>query len=347
MTPLLRRFALACAFVSVAAMPAKAQQKLFKGDTVLNLTISTDLRALIRQRDSLQLAKHMGVMSYKDSAGTTVKLPVQVRARGHFRRQSRNCDFPPLWVNWKSADAKKTMFKELARAKITTNCRPGNSEYEQYILQEYALYKMYEQVHADGFRTRLARITYEDSANKMKPITSWAFFIEDHSDLAQRLKLSPFEQAGALFDDVDPEALATVSLFQFFAGNTDWSISGLHNIAMVRDSVSGKITTIAYDFDWSGAVDARYANPDSRLKIRRTTDRLFRGPCYTVEQLKPALETFVKNREAIDGVLAKVPALSPDLQKRMLKWNAEFWKLAVDPKAAQKEFSYGCQKAGN
>jgi len=261
--------------------------------------------------------------------------------------QERNGDFPHRWGNWKGADAKKTIFTGPARAKITTNCRPGNSEYEQYILQEYALYKMYEEVHDFAFRTRLARITYQDSANKMKPITSWAFFIEDLSDVAQHIKLTPFDQAGALFDDVDPDALAKVSLFQFFAGNTDWSISGLHNIALVRDSVSGKISTIAFDFDWSGAVDARYANPDSRLKIRRTTDRLFRGPCYTVEQLKPALESFVKKKDAIDGVLAKVPALSPDLQKRMLKWNAEFWKLAADPKAAQKEFSYGCQKAGN
>lgn len=347
MTPTIRRLTLACSSLMLAAPSAHAQQKLFKDDSVVNITISTDLKALIRQRDSLQLAKHMGVMSYKDSAGGTVKLSVQLRARGHFRRQARNCDFPPLWVNWKSGDAKKTMFGGLERAKITTNCRPGNSEYEQYILQEYALYKMYEQVHAMAFHTRLARITYEDSANKMKPITSWAFFIEDQVDLAQRIKLKPFDQPGALFDDVDPAALGTVGLFQFFAGNTDWSISGLHNIALMRDTVSGKITTIAFDFDWSGAVDARYANPDSRLKIRRTTDRLFRGPCYTVDQLKPHLESFVKKREAIDGVLAKVPALSPDLQKRMLKWNAEFWKLAADPKAAQKEFSYGCQKDGN
>ena len=31
----------------------------------------------------------------------------------------------------------------------------------------------------------------------------------------------------------------------------------------------------------------------------------------------------------------------------MLKWNAEFWKIAANPKAAEKEFRYGCQKPGN
>ena len=124
MTTTIRRLTLACSALFLAVPQAHAQHKLFKGDSVVNVTISTDLRALLRQRDSLQLAKHMGVISYKDSAGGTVKFPVQLRARGHFRRQARNCDFPPLWVNWKSADVKKTMFSGLARANITTNCRP-------------------------------------------------------------------------------------------------------------------------------------------------------------------------------------------------------------------------------
>ena len=187
---------------------AEAQEKLFKGDSVVNITITTELKALLRQRDSLAINKHPGVLSYAGEGGKTVTFPVTLRARGHFRRQARNCDFPPLWLNWKSSDAKASIFNGLAKVKITTNCRPGDSEYEQYILQEYALYKMYNEISKESFRVRLARITYKDTLSKDKPITSWAFFIEDISDVGQHLKLKPDTTKGALFDDVDPEALS-------------------------------------------------------------------------------------------------------------------------------------------
>jgi hypothetical protein len=329
------------------AQKGQSQHKLFKGDSVLNITITTELKALIRQRDSLALNKHPGTMSWSDS-GKTWSLPVTLRARGHFRRQARNCDFPPISLNWKGSDAKKgNMFDGLAKVKITTNCRPGNAEYEQYILQEYALYKMYNEVAPESFRTRLVKITYKDTLGKEKPITSWAFFIEDISDVAQRLKLKEMTTQGALFDDVDPTALHTVSVFEYFIGNTDWSLSALHNVAVVQDTVSGKLTPVAFDFDWSGAVDTRYSVPDSRLGIRRTTQRLYRGPCLTADKLKPTLDLFLAKKDVIDGYLAKTPGLSPDKSKTMLKWNADFWRLAADPKAAEREFKSGCQTPGN
>jgi hypothetical protein len=325
-------------FLAVVAAPrAQAQAKLFKSDSVVNITITTELKALIRQRDSLAINKHPGSMSYMGDSGKTVSFPVTLRARGHFRRQARNCDFPPLMLNWKGADAKKSMFTGLAKLKITTNCRPGDNEYEQYILQEYALYKMYNEISKESFRVRLARITYKDTLGKEKPITSWAFFIEDVSDVAQHLKMRQDTTKGALFDDVDADALTRVSVWEYFVGNTDWSLSALHNIVNVRDTVSGKLDPIAYDFDWSGAVNTRYARPDSRLKIREVTDRLYRGPCLTAAQLKPTLDAFLAKKDAMDGWLSKVPSLAPDKSKAMLKWNADFWKIAADPKAAEKE----------
>ena len=103
----LRLFAM---FALLAWAPrAEAQEKLFKGDSVVNITITTELKALLRQRDSLAINKHPGVLSYAGEGGKTVTFPVTLRARGHFRRQARNCDFPPLWLNWKSSDAKASL----------------------------------------------------------------------------------------------------------------------------------------------------------------------------------------------------------------------------------------------
>jgi hypothetical protein len=285
-------------------------------------------------------------LSYADSGGTTVHIPVQLKARGHFRRAARNCDFPPLWLDYKSNSAKKTFFAGLKRVKITTNCRPGNGEYEQYILQEYALYRAYTALTDNGLHTRLAWITYRDSTGRVAPITTWAFFIEDHADLAARTDRRVFSANGVLFDDLEQDPLRLVSVFEYFVGNTDWSVSAQHNILLLRDS-SVKIMPVAYDFDWSGAVNARYAKPDARLPVRAVTERLYRGVCMTAEQLQPTLDLFKARRSAIDGVLAQIPALAPDRAKKMQLFYDDFWKRLADPRGLQREFANDCKKEGN
>jgi hypothetical protein len=59
------------------------------------------------------------------------------------------------------------------------------------------------------------------------------------------------------------------------------------------------------------------------------------------------MELFKSKRPMIDGVFAKVPALSPDRAKNMLSYFNDFWKRADDPRSLQKEFANDCQKQGN
>ena len=330
----------------LALTPNAIAQRLFRSDTVVNVTITTDLKSFIRERDSLKLAAHPAVFSYTDSGGATVKLPVTVKARGHYRRQSRNCDFPPVWLNFRTDSVRRSLLAGLKKLKITTNCRPGNNEYEQYILQEYVLYRAYAAFTDASFRTRLAHITYTDALGKEKPITTWAFFIEDADDVAVRLRRKVFTATGALFDDVDQEPLRLVSMFEYFAGNLDWSVSAQHNIALVADSAI-KITPIAFDFDFSGAVDTRYAVPDARLRVRRVTDRLYRGVCLKPEEFKATVDLFRSKRATIDGLFATVPQLQPDRVKRMKSFFDEFWKSTDKPKDLERDFKDDCQKIGN
>jgi hypothetical protein len=332
---------------ALAIAPAAGAQRLFRSDTALTVTITTNLKQFINERDSLKLQTFAGVLTYPDSGGTTARVPVTLRARGHFRRQARNCQFPPVLLGFKSDSAKRTLLTGLRRLKITTNCRPGSNEYEQYILQEYAIYRAYAVLTELNPRTRLARITYRDTLAKVPPITTWAFFSEDIEDLAKRTNKKVMKADGALFADLDQEPLAVLSVFEYFVGNTDWSIAAQHNIALLVDSSSTKISPVAYDWDWSGAVDTRYSFPDQRLPIKRVTDRLYRGLCLTPALFTSTMELFKSKRTLIDGVFAKVPALSPDRAKSMLAFFADFWKRADDPKSLQKEFANDCQKQGN
>ena len=338
-------------FVALSAFLAVASragaQRLFRSDTALNITITTNFKSFLSERDSLKLAKHEALLSYPDSGGTLISVPVSLRARGHFRRQARNCQFPPVRLDFKSSAVKSSLLKGLSRLKITTNCRPGNSEYEQYILQEFALYRVYASLTELSLKTRLARITYRDTLGKVAPITTWAFFTEDMGDLAGTSNLRLMKANGALFADLEQQPLATLSVFEYFIGNTDWSISGQHNITLFSDSLANNVTAVPYDFDWTGAVDARYAFPDARLAIRRVTDRLYRGLCLTPELFTSTIEQFKSKRATIDGLLTTTPGLTPERAKHMQEYFDEFWKRTNDPRSLQREFARDCQKQGN
>jgi hypothetical protein len=135
-------------------------------------------------------------------------------------------------------------------------------------------------------------------------------------------------------------------MFEYFIGNTDWSISALHNITLMQYSVGNSIP-VAYDFDWTGAVNTRYAAPDRNLKIHSVTDRLYRGNCPTPEQLKTTLDVFRAKHAAIDAIFAQVPQLSPGKAKQMKSFFDDFWKRLDDPRGLQREIAGDCQKAGN
>lgn len=330
---------------TLLAMPLRAQG-LFRDSMPLEVTIVTDLRGVIRDRDSTKFKPRAATLSYRDAAGGTTTFPVTLRPRGHFRRQSRNCDFPPLKLSFERKDAQRTLFQGNSTLKITTNCRPGNTEYEQYVLGEYALYRAYQLVSPKHFRTRLARITYRDSTKRETDVVSWAFFVEDEKEVAKKFDLAVDESRGAMFRDVDDTQLAITALFEYMVANTDWSISGLHNIALMRDSV-GTIYTVAYDFDWSGAVNPRYATPDERLKIRAVTDRLYRGPCLTPAAWQPVFTRFTAARPRIEALYGTIPALDPQRARTTRRYFADFFEIIGNPKTARGALGDVCLPHGN
>ena len=322
-------------------------QGLFRDTKPLLVTITTDLRAVVRDRDSTKFAPHPATLTYRtDSAAAPRSFPVTLRARGHFRRQARNCSFPPLKLQFERKDARETLFQGNDDLKITTNCRPGNAEYEQYVLAEYALYRHYQAVSPKHFRTRLARITYHDSTNATPDVVSWAFFVEEDKEVAKRFASVLDESRGATFRDLDPTQLAITSLYEYMVANTDWSISGLHNISLLRDS-TGIIHPVAFDFDWSGAVNTRYSFPDARLNIRSTTMRLYRGPCLDAATWQPVLARFTAARAATESLYDAIPGIDPRRVRTVREFLGEFYRTIGDPKQAQKELSGSCLTAGN
>jgi len=329
------------AIACLVAPAAASGQKLFKRTEPLEITITTGLAKLIRDRDSTDRVRHPAELAYKDSSGAFVKVPVTLRTRGHFRRQVRNCDFPPLKLELTKAAASKTIFEGNRTLKLASNCRPPNAEYEQYILQEAVLFRMYTLITPWSYRVRLARVTYQDSTGKAKTVQSWAFLVEDDNDLAQRRNTKTIDQKGARFEDLEPDTWGYAELFQYMIGNTDWSVSALHNITLLKDSV-GTVVGVPYDFDWSGAVNARYAFPNSQLPIRNVQERLWRGDCRSVEELTPLLDHFKQRRAALDSTYLTLEPLAPAVKERMRKYFQEFWTFIDNPKRVAAEFKRTC-----
>jgi hypothetical protein len=114
-------------------------------------------------------------------------------------------------------------------------------------------------------------VTYADSASGKTYAKRSALLLEEPDVVAARNGGPILEQKGALPHDIDPYHMAVVSIFQYFIGNTDFSIFGLHNIELVNQP-SGLVIPIAYDFDFAGAINSTYAVPDPSLKIDRVRE---------------------------------------------------------------------------
>jgi len=333
---------------SVAGRPIGAQV-LFRATTPVAITLTTNLRDIVRERDSTALRWFGAEMTWADEGALAASrsMPVELRARGHFRRQARNCSFPPLFLRADKAAREKTILQGNPRLKVVTPCRPNAPEYQQYILLEYMMYQTYALLNPIHHRARLATITYKDSTDRVKPITVTAFLLETEEEVADQHKLTSLDQTGALFADFDQASLDRIALWEFWIGNTDWSVAALHNIELFRNE-AGTYYPVAYDFDWSGAVNARYAFPNPMLGIRTVRQRLHRGPCRTAAEWAPTIAHYKGKRAAIDSLwAASVPGLEDKRRDDTKAFLDELWAILGDPKRFDRAVVKECQAKGN
>ena len=118
------------------------------------------------------------------------------------------------------------------------------------------------------------KMTYADSGKERKsrsPVR-YAFIEEPPGELASRLNARQTKIKGAGPNDLEPFQSALVGVFQYMIGNTDFAFGALHNIELMQ-MANGDYLPIAYDFDFSGAVNARYATVDPQLRNRTVRDR--------------------------------------------------------------------------
>ena len=324
------------------AGPAAAADRapLFQDTEVIKAVLTAPITQAYRQREQDVRIYLPGQFTYIDGDGESQRLDVSIRTRGNFRREF--CVLPPLQLNFKKSQVKGTLFKKQDKLKVVAPCDRGRLT-QQYVLKEYLAYRIYEILTDQSFGTRLMRLSYIDSDEKMSSWTDLVFVIEDDDDVAKRLDLEKVRVGFNEFDQLDQPTTALVDLYQLLIGNNDYSVLNgpegdycCHNIEMYGDEEAvDKRIAVPFDFDMSGLVNAKYAAPPSHLPIRSVRTRYYRGICQPQDVLDAAVDRIRSRRGEVMAVIGQIEDLSRDSTKWTTRYIGEYFEFLDDEEAFQ------------
>lgn len=318
---------------------AAENRPLFATSEPLVFTLLADFRAVQRDRSPESTETYPATLVVARADGTEASIPLRIRTRGHSRRKPDFCTFAPLRLEFESNPV-GTVFEGQRNLKLGTHCR-DLGDYEQYVLREYSVYKIFNVLTPRSFRARLGYARYADAKSKKTVAARTALFLEDDDDVARRLEGRATDQLRVSFRRSHDETVTLMTLFEYMIGNTDMSIMGLHNVRLVR-TPPDVLHPIPYDFDYSGLVNTRYGVPDPRLRLTSVRNRLYRGPCRTAEEFEPLFVQFRDARPQVMAVYDSVPGIKPGYVRQAREYLDEFYRTIERPASVKRAFIDGC-----
>ncbi|MGI9247931.1 MAG: hypothetical protein ACR2QI_02880 [Woeseiaceae bacterium] len=334
---------------SVAGAAEGAERyPLFQDDSVIRVVLTAPIAQAYDQRDQDVRIYFPGQWTYANDEGAAQRLDVSIRTRGLFRREY--CQLPPLQLNFKKGQVKETLFAGQNKLKMVSPCQNGAISQQRVVL-EYLAYRTFEILTDVSFGTRLIRLSYVDSDEKIAPWTDLVFVIEDDSDVAKRLGLTRLKVVSNRFDQLDHATTALVDLFQLLIANNDYSVlkseegrECCHNSEIFAPKHDADVRIpVPYDFDLSGLVNAKYAAPPSHLPIRFVRTRYYRGLCQPPGVLDNAIAHVQSKREEVLALFANTMELEPKRKEKTLAYIEEYFEIFDDPKKMNKEILDRCR----
>ena len=312
--------ALAQHYISSCQEPVNRQQ-FFLDETVVDVTITTDIRKLRTEKKVITWQPANIVMRFSDTAVITETIRVQ--PRGEFRKL--NCDIASLMLDFKNPGSPK--LSNLKKLKLVGGCHSTLGD-EELLLKEYLIYKIYSLLTNMSFRTRLLHITYKDSRDKQKSYKQYAFLIEDIKDVATRNNCVEAPKKPGKLLSTDRQHTTFVCMFQYMIGNTDWSLPNFHNIKMMvpKTDTLAPCYLVPYDFDYTGLVDAHYALPQEQFGTTSIKERVYRGSPRTPEEVQQQIDVFQERKERIMYYINNFPLLGTRIKKDMVAYLEEFYQ---------------------
>lgn len=330
---------------SASAQEIGAPDALFQSTEVIDVRIEAPISTLLSERpDDEELP---GKFQYTNSAGEAVEFDIKLRTRGRFRRSKDHCQFPPLRLNFNKAQTDGTLFHKQDKVKLVTHCQ-NSSKYVDVLMREYTAYRILNVITDASFRVRMLRITYVDDEGKKRDSVDYGFIIEHRDRLAKRLDRPVLDVERISPRSLDPELASIISMYHYLIGNTDFSaVRGAKGETCCHNHVlfaaeDKAVWSVPYDFDQAGLVDAPYAWPAPRFKLRNVKQRLYRGHCNHIENIKATITNYQNKQEEVLQVLSELEVTRPRTVRSMTHYINNFYATLASERRVNSEFVKGC-----
>jgi hypothetical protein len=323
-----------------------AYAPLFAEHSPLQVTIEAPLKTLMNERPDKDYLQ--GTFSYTKEDGTQQVFDLKLRSRGNFRRQKSICNFPPIRLNFRKKQLKDTIFHGQNKLKLVTHCQQNKDSFEQLVLREYLAYRILQVLTPRSFGVRLMHINYVDTEGR-PPKLKYGFVLEDDDDVADRNGMNSVKRGNVTYADLDRRRENLVNVFQYLIGNTDFSLihgppddDCCHNSMLLSKTKGPPYTPLPFDFDFSGLVNAPYAAPNPRFRMKSVRSRLYRGLCSENYLLPETFRYFLDKRDAIYAIVDELDMLSSQSRRSTIKYLDTFYETIADPKLIESKFAGKC-----
>jgi hypothetical protein len=287
----------------------KGVQPLFGSEVPLLLQLRYSNKDM--KRDTNDSTYLQSMVWFKEANTSWDSLPVDLRARGNFRRE--NCYFAPLKLKFRKGNTKGSLFQGSEKIKMVLPCLLDRNSGD-YVLKEYLAYKLYEYVGDYHFKTRLTRIElFEERGKRKVEHNLLGFMIEDMDQVAERYG---GKEVKRIIHPLQHDAIASLqnAFFEYMIANTDYSTKQQHNQKILF--AEKRIIPVPYDFDMCGLVNAPYAAVTNIQNlsgsITQVTDRIYKGYEREEAQLFEVRKLFLDKKEEMLQEVAALKDLFQD-----------------------------------
>ena len=310
----------------------------FRDDLPVKIELKADFEKILNntEEDPDYTGAQLRIYSDEKEAMFDVKL----KPRGNFRRDSANCTFPPLRMKVKKSQAENTVFENNENIKIVTHCKTEVPAFEEFIAREYMVYRLYNMVTPISYNVRLAEVTYTDINNYFNPIVKLAFLIEDVDHVGDRNGMKEYEGT-VTFKELEHEHALRLAVFQFLIGNTDWVVQMGKNMKILTDGET--YYGLPYDFDYTAITGTDYSLGGGHSTLV-TPDRIFKGGCYTPEEMDVVLDDFLSMRKEILKKVRKSKIIRYASKDEMILYLDESFSIMNSKSGSETYFFSNCDQ---
>ncbi len=326
-------------FISTCSLYGQKPKKLFRSDSILELTITMPLKDIINNRNERQ--EYESKLSYAAADGTAFEHSIKIKVRGKTRAMKQICTFPPLQLRFNKKDTENSIFKGQKKMKLVAHCQ-NDRMFEEYVKREYLIYKMYQHISPYSFNVRLCRITYIDENKPNQENIHFGFLIESINDVAKRNDMTVFKGKIRNQETLNKENLDKLIFFEYLIGNLDWSITERHNMKLMIGDKGALPVAVPYDFDYSGLVNTPYALPPEELNLPDVRTRLFRGFCRR-DGYQETINFYKDIEDDLRNEISSLSSLNGKSESSMNKYLDSFFENLDSDKYVDKKIVRACK----